>query len=165
VRRLASAIGLFAAGTIFGTVLMQPGRAQSDRIAGIRLNHVGVWAKNLNESLAFYTKVMGFREGFVMKDPQGNPTTYYLQVNKDTFLELAKAPADRQPGLSHVGIWVDDIKSVVSTLRERGQKIDDPRVLGSKAPLTNITDPDGNRIELLEFTPDSLQRKAIDAWK
>jgi len=119
----------------------------------------------LNESLAFYTKVMGFREGFVMKDPQGNPTTYYLQINKDTFLELAKAPADRQPGLSHVGIWVDDIKSVVSTLRQRGQKIDDARVLGSKAPLTNITDPDGNRIELLEFTPDSLQRKAIDSWK
>jgi lactoylglutathione lyase len=165
MRRLAGAIGVFAAGTLVGTLLMQPGQAQSDRIEGIRLNHVGVWAKDLNESLAFYTKVMGFREGFVMKDPQGNPTTYYLQINKDTFLELAKAPAGRQPGLSHVRIWVDDIKSVVSTLRQRGQKVDDARVLGSKAPLTNITDPDGNRIELLEFTPDSLQRKAIDSWK
>jgi len=60
---------------------------------------------------------------------------------------------------------VDDIKSVVSTLREQGQKVDDARVLGSKAPLTNIMDPDSNRIELLEFTPDSLQRKAIDSWK
>src|SRR6516164_11288565 len=107
MRRVASAIGLFAAGTLFGTLLMQPGEAQSAQIEGIRLNHVGVWAKDLNESLAFYTKVMGFREGFAMKDPKGNPTTYYLQINKDTFLELVpRRPPIVSPGsLTSVFGW------------------------------------------------------------
>jgi hypothetical protein len=31
--------------------------------------------------------------------------------------------------------------------------------------LTSVIDPNGIRLELLDFTPDSLQRKAIEAWK
>jgi len=31
--------------------------------------------------------------------------------------------------------------------------------------LANITDPYVGRIELVEVTPDSAHRKAIDAWK
>jgi catechol 2,3-dioxygenase-like lactoylglutathione lyase family enzyme len=35
----------------------------------------------------------------------------------------------------------------------------------SRARLANATDLNGVRIELAEFTPESLQRKAIDSWK
>ena len=50
-------------------------------------------------------------------------------------------------------------------LRQHGVTLDDPRIGSSKAPLTNVMDPNGVRLELLEFAPESLQRKAIDAWK
>ena len=73
-------------------LLMQPGQAQSDRIEGIRLNHVGVWAKDLNESLAFYTKVMGFREGFVMKDPRETPLPTIFKSTKTHFWSWPKRP-------------------------------------------------------------------------
>jgi len=165
MRHAISAVGLFGAGLVAGILMTQPGTAQADRIEGLKLNHVGVYVKDLTESLNFYTKVMGFQEAFSFKDKNGNPTTVYLQINRDTFLELAPATAERPVGLSHMGIWADDINATVAALRQRGVKIDDPRVGASKSPLTNVTDPNGVRVELLEFGPESLQRKAMESWK
>ena len=156
---------LFATGVIAGFLIMQPGQAQSDRIAGIRLNHVGVFAKNFDESYNFYTKTMGFREAFALKDKDGKPTVTYLQINRDTFLELAAASGDRVAGVSHVGILADDLNGTVAMLRQRGLKVDDPRTGATKAPLTSVMDPNGIRLELLDFAPDSLQRKAIESWR
>ena len=157
-------LALFVAGLVGGILLMQPSVAQQEKFAGGRLNHVGVFAKDYNESLNFYTKTMGFREAFSVKDKDGKPTLTYLQINKDTFLELAPAN-DRPVGISHAGIWVDDIKASVAALRARGAKVDDPRTSPTKAVITNVTAPDGVRLELVEITPESLHRKAIDSWK
>ncbi len=165
MRHAMGAVGIFAAGLVAGILMTQPGTAQADRIEGLRLNHVGIYVKDLTESLNFYTKVMGFQEAFSFKDKNGNPTTVYLQINRDTFLELAPATPERPVGLSHMGIWADDINATVAALRQRGVKVDDPRVGASKSPLTNVTDPNGVRVELLEFGPESLQRKAMESWK
>ena len=157
-------LALFVAGLVAGILLMQPSRAQQEKVTGWRLNHVGVFAKDYNESLNFYTKTMGFREAFSVKDKDGKPTLTYLQINRDTFLELA--PANERPvGISHAGIWVDDMKGTVAALRQRGAKVDDPRTSPTKAVITNVTAPDGVRLELVEITPESLHRKAIDSWK
>jgi catechol 2,3-dioxygenase-like lactoylglutathione lyase family enzyme len=72
-------------------------QAQEDRIPGLRLNHVGVFAKKFDESYNFYTKTLGFREAFSLKDKDGKPTVTYLQINQDTFLALAPATGDRTP--------------------------------------------------------------------
>jgi catechol 2,3-dioxygenase-like lactoylglutathione lyase family enzyme len=165
MRHAISAVGLFGAGLVAGILMTQPSNAQADRMAGLRLNHVGVYVKDLTESLNFYTKVMGFQEAFSFKDKNGNPTTVYLQINRDTFLELAPATPERPVGLSHMGIWADDINATVAALRQRGVKVDDPRVGASKSPLANVTDPNGVRVELLEFGPESLQKKAMESWK
>ena len=126
---------------------------------------MGVYVKDLNESVNFYTKVMGFQEAFSFKDKNDNPTTIYLEINRDTFLELAAATAERPAGLSHMGIWADDLNATVAPLRQRGVKVDDPRVGASKSPLTNVMDPNGVRAELLEYGPESLQRKVMESWK
>jgi hypothetical protein len=44
-------------------------------------------------------------------------------------------------------------------------KVEDIRTGFTKAPLTNVIDPNGVRLELLEYPPESLQRKAIDGWR
>jgi catechol 2,3-dioxygenase-like lactoylglutathione lyase family enzyme len=162
---LIGRFAFFAAGIVTGVFLMLPGRAQPSETPGLRLNHVGVYAKDFDESLGFYTKTMGFREAFSLKDKDGNPAITYLQISRDTFLELAPATAERPAGLSHVGIWPDDLNSTVAVLRQRGVKVDEPRVTSSKSSITSIVDPNGVRLELLNFLPDSLQRKAIDSWK
>ncbi len=156
---------LFVGGIVTGIFIMQPGAAPQEKVTGLRLNHVGMNVKDFDESMNFYTKTMGFREAFSFKDKEGKPTLTYLQINRDTFLELAPATADHPVGFTHAGIWVDDLKTTVTALRQHGVMLDEPRIGSSKAPLTNVTDPNGLRLELLEFAPESLQRRAIDAWK
>ena len=158
-------IMLFAAGILFGALATQPNAAPQEKLSGIRLNHFGVYVKDLDESVNFYTKTMGFREAFTLKDKEGKPSLIYLQINHDTFVELAPATADRPVGFSHVGMWADDLNKTVTILRDRGIKIDNPISGATKALLTNMNDPSGVRIELLEYPPESLQKKAIDAWK
>ena len=53
----------------------------------------------------------------------------------------------------------------VAKIRAKGIKVEDIRVGNSKAPLTNFTDPDGIRIELLEYPKESWQKQAMDSWK
>jgi catechol 2,3-dioxygenase-like lactoylglutathione lyase family enzyme len=156
---------LFAAGILVGALATQPSAAPQEKLSGIRLNHFGVYVKDLDESVNFYTKTMGFREAFTLKDKDGKPSLIYLQINHDTFVELAPATADRPVGFSHVGMWADDLNKTVTILRDRGVRLDNPISGATKALLTNMNEPSGVRIELLEYPPDSLQKKAIDGWK
>jgi catechol 2,3-dioxygenase-like lactoylglutathione lyase family enzyme len=165
MRSILGGFGLFVAGMVVGVFLMQLGAAQQVSNPGLRLNHVGIYVKDFDESMRFYTQVMGFKEAFTIKDKEGKPTLAYLQITRDTFLELAPANAQRPVGLSHIGIWPTDLKTAVSTLRERGVKVDDPRTGATLTSITNAIDPNGVRLELLDFLPGSLPRKAMDEWK
>jgi len=158
-------IMLFAAGTLFGIFTTQPSAAPQEKPAEIRLNHFGLYVKNLDESMNFYTKTMGFHEAFSVKDKDGKPALVYLQINRDTFVELAPAAADRPVGVSHIGLWADDLNKTVTILRERGVKMDNPISGATKSILTNMFEPNGVRLELLEYPPESLQRKAMHSWK
>jgi catechol 2,3-dioxygenase-like lactoylglutathione lyase family enzyme len=155
---------LFAAGVIAGMFVMQPTAAPQQKISGLRLNHFGIFVKDLDESKNFYTKKMGFREAFSFKDGAGKPIVY-LQINRDTFLEMTPADAEHPAGFSHAGIWADDVEATVASLKQNGVKVEDVHAGSTKAPLANMFDPNGVRLELLSYPPESLQRKAIDAWK
>jgi lactoylglutathione lyase len=165
MRRLIGSFTLFAAGIGVGVFLMQPGAAQQTQNPRLRLNHVGIFAKDYDESIRFYTQVVGLREAFTIRDKDGKPTLTYLQINRDTFLEVAPATAERPAGLSHMGIWPEDLNATVAALRQHGATVADPRTGATKTSITNVIDPNGVRVELLDFLPDSLPRKAMDSWK
>ena len=144
---------------------MQPSRAQTNPGSGLRLNHVGIYVKDFDESMRFYTQTMGFHEAFTIRDPNGKPVLSYLQITRDTFLELAPATAERPVGLSHIGIWPQDMTASITALRAHGVTVADPRTGSTKTSITNVTDPNGVRLELVDFLPGSLPRKAIDDFK
>jgi lactoylglutathione lyase len=165
MRALLGGAALFIAGMVAGMLMMQPGAAQEKPVSGLRLNHVGIYAKDFDESMRFYTKTMGFKEAFTIRGNDGTATLAYLQITRDTFLELAPANAQRPVGLSHIGIWPEDLSATVAALRARGVNVADPRTGSTKTSITNVTDPNGVRLELLDFLPGSLPRKAMEAWK
>ena len=159
-------VALFIAGLLVGTVMMQSGAAQQPNSgAGLKLNHVGLNVKDFDETVNFYTKTMGFREAFTLRGPDGKPGLSYIQISRDTFLELAPAGPDRPAGLTHFGIQADNVNAHVKRLREMGIKIDDPRVSRTSTLLTALFDPNGIRFELAELPADSLPRKAMNSWK
>jgi catechol 2,3-dioxygenase-like lactoylglutathione lyase family enzyme len=145
--------------------MMQSSAAQTKNAGGLRLNHFGITVKNVDESMNFYTKTMGFREAFSAHDKQGKLAFIYLQISRDTFLEIAPADADHPAGFTHVGLWADDVRAMATSLRQKGVKVDEPVVGMTKAAITNVIDPNGVRMELLEYPSDSLQSKAMQAWK
>jgi methylmalonyl-CoA/ethylmalonyl-CoA epimerase len=156
---------LFAAGLAIGMVTIKSIEAQQDKGIGLRVNHVGITVKNLQESVNFYEKTLGMREGFTMKDRSGNPTTYYIQVDKYTFLEISQSTPERPVGINHVGFQTDNMGDTVAELKKRGIMVPDASSVGSGAPHTSINDPNGVRLEILEFADGSMQRKAIESYK
>jgi catechol 2,3-dioxygenase-like lactoylglutathione lyase family enzyme len=158
---------LFVAGILVGVAVQgggAPARAQNQVVG---LNHVGIAVPNIPEAVAYYTEKMGFREAFRNSNDQGQPTAVYMQISRDTFLELQQANTQRPAGVNHFGLHVENAKAAVAMFRQRGATATDPGGPSafSKAILANVTDLNGLRVELAELTPDSLQRKAMESWK
>lgn len=157
---------LFVAGVVAGTVMISPGAAQEGGKEGLRLNHVGIAVKDFAGALNFYTKVMGFRVAYALPSPDGRPTTTFLQINRDTFLEMAPATANLPAGITHIGLLTDDANAAVTQFRQNGATMPDVRSGGGTGSrLSNVMDPEGIRVELVEQPAGSLMRKAMESWK
>jgi len=155
----------FVTGVVVGGLGMAVG-AQANRIEGnMGVNHVGITVERLDEAIATYNRVFGFGEAAVVRDDKGQPTLAFIQVSRNTFIELAPASATNRPGLSHFGLQVSDIKAATSGLQQRGVKIDAPRVGRTVSLITSTTDPFGVRMELSELGLESMLGKAIAGWK
>jgi len=155
---------LFVAGMLAGILIMATAASPQKKSNSLTLNHVGLYVKDIEESTKFYTENMGFRKAFSFTDGAGHPVTY-LQIDHNTFLEMTPADKDHAPGFSHAGILTDDLESTVAALQKKGLKAEDVHLGGTKALISNTLDPNGVRLELLAYPPDSLQRKAMNAWK
>ena len=158
-------ITLFLAGLTFG-LTMQTALAQGGNRGVVMMNHLGVSVPDIPQAVSYYTQKMGYKEAFRVTDDKGQPTLVYMQISQNTFLELNQANAQRPAGVTHYGLVVEKAADAVRMFRDRGLMVTDPAVsAGTKAVLANITDPYMGRIELVEITPESAHRKAIDAWK
>ena len=156
---------LFVAGILVG-LAVQVGVAQSltPNRGLVGLKHVGIALPNLDEAVAYYSKTLGFPEAFRNLNEKGEPTLVYVQISKNTFIELQ--PANGRPtGINHFGIHVEKMADVNPMFKARGANVDMIRTSPTKAILSNITDPNGVRIELAELPPESLHRQAMDRWK
>jgi catechol 2,3-dioxygenase-like lactoylglutathione lyase family enzyme len=155
---------LFAAGLVAGLAI-QALMAQNTNGGVVMMNHVGISVPNIAEAVTYYTQKMGYREAFRVNDEKGQPRIVYLQISKNTFLELNPVTAQRPAGFSHYGLQVENAAEAVARFRKSGLTVTDTNVSDTKAILANITDPYMGRIELTELTPESLHYKAIQNWK
>jgi catechol 2,3-dioxygenase-like lactoylglutathione lyase family enzyme len=162
-----------AIAVVFGILIIHPGAAQQTH-PDLRLSAVGVGAKDYQESLNFYTKVMSFRAAFSFS-PNGKTANTYLQLSRDSFLELQSAPANSGPGLTHIHMETHDADAIVARLRKAGMPacsetlksgcVSDSRIAQpTNEKAATIVDPSGIRIEPTQFIPGSLVRKAVDSW-
>lgn len=154
---------LFVAGILVG-LSVHTAIAQSPNRGLVGLNHVGISVPNLDEAVAYYTKTLGFPEAFRNLDEKGQPTLVYVQISRNTFVELQPA-AGRPTGVSHFGIHVENMANATAMFKQRGANVGDIRASGTKAILSNITDLNGIRIELAELPPESSHYQAMQRWK
>ena len=160
-------IALFVAGTLIGGLAVHATFAQNQSLSPnkgvVGLNHVGINVPDLDKAVEYYTKTMGFPEAFRLTNAQGEVQLVYVQISRNTFIELQ--PARGRPlGVSHFGLHVENMKEATEMFKARGANVSDINVSGTKAILANITDPNGNRMELAELPPESLHRQAMERW-
>jgi len=132
------------------------------------IGHVAIKVKDLDRSLDYYVSKMGFPEMMRLKKDDGSVWLVYLRITDDQYLEVFPgADGDRAPGwdangLNHVCLIVDNIDPVLAQVKAAGLTLLMPlktAVDGNRQAW--LEDPDGNRIELMEMAPDSLQFNAI----
>lgn len=155
---------VFIAGIAVGLGI-QAATAQTQNRGVVGLNHVALSVPNLDEAVTYYTKTMGFPEAFRSMDEKGQTALVYVQISKNTFVELQPANPQRPPGINHFGLHVENMGAATAMFKQRGANVSEPRVSATKAILSNITDPNGVRIELAELPPESSHRQAMERWK
>jgi lactoylglutathione lyase len=119
---------------------------------------------NMNDSLAFYTKGLGF----VLQnkwEPRGSIEWCWLQLDQVSLMlqEYRDAPPEvkRGEGVS-VCFMCDDALSIYKELTSRGIAADEPFV-GNNAWVVGIKDPDGYRI-YFESPTDVPEETRYSDW-
>jgi lactoylglutathione lyase len=129
------------------------------------LSHACFVVSDLQRSVVFYRDLLGLPLAFELGVRDGKAQGVYLHVGERTFVELFQgsvAPALPNTSYKHICLEVDDILETVRTLRGRGVEVGEVSLGGDRSYQAWLADPDGNRIELHQFTPDSLQVKALE---
>ena len=162
MRRLA----LFVAGTLVGIAATSMAQNQGPNRGVVGINHVALAVPDIDKAVEHYTKVMGFPEAFRVRTPQGEVQLVYIQVSKDTFIELQTINAQRPAGIYHFGVVVEDMTQATAMWKARGADVREiTPSSGTKAILSNVYDPNGVRMELLQLPPESLHAQATSRWK
>ncbi|MCL2059205.1 MAG: VOC family protein [Oscillospiraceae bacterium] len=143
------------------------------------IGHVAFYTSDIEASLAFYKDVFGFPEAFRMVRDDGTLGGVYVYVAENQFLELFRAASPalpdtpgtvgyttNAPGYAHICLHVGDVEAEYTKVKTAGAPIDvEIRTGVSKCRMFWTHDPDGNRIEVMELPPESLQAQATERLK
>ena len=110
---------LFVVG-LFTGLAVHVAIAQNANRGVVMMNHVGINVPNVEEAVKYYTDKMGYREAFRVNDDKGQVRLVYMQISKNTFLELNPANAERPAGFTHYGLHVDSAADAVAMFKKRG---------------------------------------------
>jgi lactoylglutathione lyase/glyoxylase I family protein len=122
--------------------------------------HVCFRVQNLDASIEFYVEKLGLTHSFDFINEAGERFGVYLHVAGRSFVELFQAAPgepERPQSWQHFCLEVDDIPQATEALRAKGVEVTDPYLGSDGSWQVWIQDPDGNRIELHGYTPDSRQ--------
>lgn len=119
----------------------------------MRTLHLGLRVTDLERSLEFYS-ALGYAEiGRVADTPFGSLTMLKLPDDPFITLELVHDPerhVEDVRGFNHLVIQVESLDATLSDLAAKGVEAEPPT--GHDGPRTAwLTDPDGYRIELVQW--------------
>ncbi len=123
-----------------------------------RIAHVCLNVKNLERSLAFYTRV-GFQPVFRFTRA-GRPFGVYLRLAESTFIEIfedASLEAPVNTGLLHFCLETDDLDGLMRELACQGIAFTEKKLGCDRTWQIWLKDPDGNAFEVHQYTESSMQ--------
>ena len=133
------------------------------------IGHVALDCYNYDQTLDFYTRVLGFEKMFDLHGDAGQVWLTYLRVSDENFIEIYPKSGEKpenRGSFSHLCLEVADIEITLKEMENHGIAIDSGPSTGKDGNRQAwIKDPEGNRIEFMQMMPDSLQMRAIERIK
>lgn len=122
-----------------------------------KLEHVGIFAKDMEESISFYSNVLGMK------------LVNRVQLNDEVELAFLSYPGQedvqvelisRDPSsvategiVNHLAFTVTDIEAVISKLKQAGYEVSDewPRTILDGKKIAFFAGPSGEKLELFQY--------------
>jgi lactoylglutathione lyase len=122
----------------------------------VYLHHSGIKSADIDKSLDFYTRILGL-EVLERIDLVGR--RFYFIGNDKTRIEIEQSNpgdeminVDKGYGLYHLAFAVEDLEGLAARLKAESVRfIMEPMQLRADRKIAFIEDPDGVRIQLIEF--------------
>ena len=138
------------------------------------LGHLAFKCRDLEKSLHFYRDILGFPVKFCLYyadigqciPGEEERWIVYVQVTERLFIELfdgrgaerLSVPSGETFNYQHLSLIVEDIHAACEELKAKGATIDDEPSLGIDNTWQMWShDPDGNKIEFMQYTEKSFQ--------
>jgi catechol 2,3-dioxygenase-like lactoylglutathione lyase family enzyme len=134
-----------------------------------RLAHLCFITDDLNRMVDFYSKTIGLPVKFSFKNADGEIFGYYLECGDSTFVEIfdrvlkhkqwggTLEDLHRDGQYNHFCMEVTGLPDFKAKLEARGLKLTDIKTGMDHSLQSWTSDPDGNAIEFMEYTAQSLQ--------
>ncbi|MFM1941935.1 MAG: hypothetical protein RI897_917 [Verrucomicrobiota bacterium] len=120
-----------------------------------KLLHTRYRLNNLEQSVRFYTQILGLEEVRRHKSPRGSELVFLKTPNSEELIELChfpnSGPVEVQPDLTHLAFEVECLESFGQHLAQHGiQYSDGPHLKPDGSGFAFIDAPEGYEIELMQ---------------
>jgi lactoylglutathione lyase len=132
-----------------------------------RIAHLAFGVKDMAKSMYFYTEIMGFQRAFTLYDDQKQPWIEYIKIAEGHFIELFYSDSKtlfptQETSYQHLCLETDNLVQYCESIEKKGYPLDAPIILGLDHNFQAcVKDPDGNRIELMEYGKEALQLQPV----
>jgi len=126
--------------------------------------HICIRVADLEATRRFYIDALGLTQAFAFVR-NGETCGYYLKAGNHNFLEFFKRNPDEAVSgspIHHFCLEVDSIDATSARLKKAGFAVTDKMLGADHSWQAWVNDPDGVKIELHEYTPDSCQKTGKD---
>ena len=123
-----------------------------------KLLHTRMRVSDMDETISFYTKVLGLEVLERKVSPRGSHLAFLKVPNSEELIELCSfppsGPVTVQEDLVHLAFQVENLDDTIAALNSMGIPITDgPTRTSSGSRFIFINAPDGYEVELIERPP------------
>jgi len=128
-------------------------------LINMKVHHVAITVNNLEESVNFYTQVLGFEiaKKFSREDMRAYATFIKLNDFQIELWQFQDMKENSNPlnnikvrGIRHIAFEVDNLKDTISKLTNKGLEFSEPKLGASGHNYSFTTDPNGVALEFYE---------------
>ncbi|HKE03757.1 MAG TPA: VOC family protein [Blastocatellia bacterium] len=124
--------------------------------------HIAFQVSDPVKAREFYGELLGYDEPFQIRNQDNSLALTYFKVNERQYIEIFPGlPPDKDDRLMHIAFETTDLEALRVYLMSKGVKAPEKVNQGRDGNLNfTVSDPDGHRVEFVEYRDGSLHRRA-----